>query len=288
MTRGRRTASQINEQKWKRMRLILDKLKEKNPMSGDEIEQLICGKSQADKIVKRSVQNYLAELRALGLIVHDLKAGIYQLAESKKVFQSKHDYEIALNHSRRLVLSRKDSQRLDQMSPNAALDLLVFGRARALGSERDVDNECLVQHLRTGYYREVYALMERYRQLMDETGLSKIPSIPKFSLSGLTWAEQSHMVGVEENISERDLARALFEDAKTAANKIRIQVNPFPSTDTPEYVYVTKTKMQEIIDLRDLLIGRIYSTAKDVVNGIPLQGYCKHCPDLKITILDKK
>jgi len=263
------------------MKLIMEKLKGK-PMSTVEIEHLISGKSPVDKIVKRSVQNYLAELRALGLIVDDLKAGIYQLAESKKVFQSKHDYEIALNHSRRLVLSRKDSQRLDQMSPNAALDLLVFV------CERDIDDLCFVQHLRTGYHKEVYALIERYRQLMDETGLSKIPSIPKFSLSGLTWAEQSHMAEVEENISERDLARALFEDAKTAANRIRIQVNPFPSTDTPEYVYVTKTKMQEIIDLRDLLIGRIYSTANDVVNGIPLQGYCKHCPDLKITILDKK
>jgi len=138
-------------------------------------------------------------------------------------------------------------------------------------------------------YREVYALMERYRQLMDETGLSKIPSIPKFSLSGLTWTEQSHMAGVEENISERDFERQiLFEDAKTAANKIRIRAGHFPSADTPEYVYVTKTKMQKIIDLRDLLIGRIYSTANDVVNGIPLQGYCKHCPDLKITILDTK
>lgn len=43
-----------------------------------------------------------------------------------------------------LVLSRKDSQRLDQMGPNAALDLLVFV------CERDIDDLCFVQHLRTG------------------------------------------------------------------------------------------------------------------------------------------
>lgn len=270
--------TEINQEKWRRIRLILDELKGK-PMTLTEIEQLVY-KGRTTKACRRTVQNYLAELRALGLIVHDLKAGIYQLPESKKVFQSKHDYEIALKHSKRLVLSTRDSQRLDQMSPNAALDLLVFV------CERDIDDLCFVQHLRTGYFREVYALMERYRQLMDETGLSKIPSIPKFSLSGSTWAEQSHMAGVEENISERDFERQiLFEDAKTAGSTIRFQVNPFPSADTREYVYVTKTKMQKIIDLRDLLIGRIYSTVNDVVNGIPLQGYCKHCPDRKITIL---
>lgn len=271
----RKTMSEINKQKWARMRLILEKLEEKPSMS-KEIYELVC-RGQPNKIVRRTVQNYMAELKALGLVKYDAEARVYQLTQTKRIFRSKHDYEIALKHAKHLVLSTPYNQRFDQMNPNATLDLMVFE------SERDVDNKCFVQHLRTGYFK-VYALMEKYRELMDETGLSKIPSIPKFGFSGSAWAEQSHMAGVQENIPERDFEKqVLFERTPTKGNKLMIRVSPLFS-DQAEYIYITKEKMQEIVDLRDLLVGRIYSIVNDVINGIPLRGYCKHCPERKITI----
>lgn len=106
------------------------------------------------------------------------QAKIYGLAgTTKKVFKSKHDYDLALKHSKNLVFSTSEKQRFDQMDPFLALDLLAFHDVNKLCP--DVDDECFVQHLRTGYQKDVYVLMQKYRQLMDETGFSRYPGFPK-------------------------------------------------------------------------------------------------------------
>jgi hypothetical protein len=279
---GLKKMSEINKQKWARMRMILGKFEEQ-PMTFEQIHTLVF-RGSATHIGKRTTQNYLAELRALGLVHYDDHTQLYELARNnKQVYETRYDYEIALKHAKHLVLSTRHNQRFDQMSPNAALDLLVFE------SERDIDDQCFVQHLQTGYVRDVYALMEKYKKLMDETGLSKIPSIPKFGFSGSTWSEQSHMAAVQENISERDFEKkALLEETQVKGDKLMIEVSPFYSTRfitrQPEYVYIAKEKIREIIDLRDLLVGRTYSIVNDVINGIPLKGSCNHCPTLKVSI----
>mgnify|MGYP001148246912 CR=1 FL=1 len=48
-----------------------------------------------------------------------------------------------------------------------------------------------------------------------------------------------------------------------------------------------RKKVKELYDVRDLLVGKLYSIANDVQNGIPLQGFCDHCPDRRITIKSK-
>jgi len=215
-------------------------------------------------------------------VEYDTERRVYGLTHSKRVFKSEHDYEISLKHARRLTLSSRDSQRLDLMSPNAALDLLVFE------SENDVDNQCFVQHLRTGYRKDAYSLMEKYRRLMNATGLSKIPSIPKLGLTGSTWAELTHMAGVDENISERDFENQIpTKDIEPKSGKFKIQVSPFFSAHPPEYVYVDQTRMRETLNLRDQAIEAIYSIVNDVINGIPLEGFCEHCPNRRITIESK-
>ena len=222
---GQKTAKELNEQKWKRMNLIMEKFKEK-PMSTVEIEQLISGKAQVDKIVKRSVQNYMAELIALGLVHHNSEAGVYELADSKQVFQSEYDRDIALKHSKLLTLSTSEKQRLDQMNPYSALDLLAYDDKE----NRDVDDQCLSQHIRTGYY-ELYLLLQKYRK-------TSCPKEKGFQLEPLSSPEE-------------------------------------------------RKQVKEFKDLRDLLVGKIYSIVDDVRHFIPLQGFCDRCPHRRITIKGK-
>jgi len=269
--------SEVNKQKWARMRLILARLEER-PMTFEQIHALVYG-GTATQIGKRTTQNYLAELCALDIAYYDAHAQFYELAGNKKqVYETKHNYEIALKHSKRLVLSSRYNQRFDQMRPTLALDVLVFE------PERDIDSQCVKQHLRTGYSRDVYALMEKYKQLMDEAGLSRIPSIPKFSLGRSTWIERSNMDEAEGNISEQDFEKKmLFEDIQMKGDKIKICASPLGARQ-PEYVHIAKKRLLEIIDLRDLLVGRIYAIVNDVINGSPLKGTCQHCPTQKVFI----
>ena len=251
----RKSMREINQAKWGRMRLILDKLKEQ-PMTLNEIECLVYKKGS--KFAKRTVQNYIAELVALGFVTYDPEAKIYGLAGTmKKVFQSKHDYDLALKHSKNLVFSNREKQRFDQMDPFLALDLLAFHDVNNLCP--DVDDECFVQHLRTGYFKDVYVLMQKYRQLMDETGFSRYPGFPK------------RFSSFEEAFGSSQTPQELV--SRAAAHK--------------EAKHREKEKMKEIENLRSLLVGKIYSIVNDVANGIPLQGYCKYCPDRKVTIKSK-
>jgi hypothetical protein len=275
-----KTPKEINEQKWKRMRQIVAKLKERS-ISLAEIERLVC-RSQTDRIGRRSVQNYLAELKALELVNYNSQAGLYEWAENKRVFHSKHDYDIALKHSRNLVLTTRERQGLDHTNPCLALDLLTFK------SDRDIECQCLAQHLRTGYFQDIYMLMEKYRQLMDETGLSETPGLPKLFSARSLWVEQNHKVGVEDNISQEDFEELMVNNFPMKGDMLVIDVNSVVlGSSSPNIKYVHKVKYKEIVDLRDVLVGKIYSVVNDVIQGIPLQGFCDHCPNRKITIESK-
>jgi predicted transcriptional regulator len=250
----RKTMSEINQAKWARMRLILDKLKEQ-PMTFNEIVRLVYKKGS--KIAKRTAQNYIAELVALGFVTYDSEAKIYGLTGTmKKEFQSKHNYDLALKHSKNLVSSTSEKQRFDQMDPFLALDLLAF---HDINPCPDVDDECFVQHLKTGYFKDVYVLMQKYRQLMDETGFSRYLGFPKYFSS------------FEEPFGSSQTPQELV--SRVAAHK--------------EAKHMEKDKIKEIENLRNLLVGKIYSIVNEVANGIPLQGYCEYCPDRKVTIKSK-
>jgi hypothetical protein len=208
-----------------------------------------------------------------------VEAKVYQLTHGKRVFGSRHDFELALKHTKNLVFSTREKQRFDLMHPHLVLDLLVFTK------EKGVDDECFLQHLRTGYFNEVYVKMERYHRLMDETGLSEIPRIPKICSTRGSWLEDSSSVSADSNVSGEDFERMMLEEQfPIKDNMLVIDVNSNSLGGQPNIKYVSKEKFKEIIDLRDLLIGKLYSILNDVKNSIPLQGYCEHCPDRKILI----
>jgi hypothetical protein len=225
-------AREITAQKCCRMNIIRERLKEK-PMPSREICSIVF-RSSFNRSELRTIQNYLTELIDLNLISYDPSSDVYSSNENKIVFQSKHDYDIALKHSRLLVFSTSDKQRLDQMDHYAALELLVHQDKENV----DVDDQCLLQHVKTGYY-ELFSLLDEYRKKINEMGFSVSISLLK----------------LERTFPER-------------IDQERIK--------------------EELVDLRDLLVGKIYSIVNDVRNGIPLQGSCDCCPGLKITIKDAR
>jgi hypothetical protein len=294
-----KTAKQINEQKWKRLKLILEKLKEK-PLSMAEIKQLIYEKSTIDKIATRSLHNYVDELIAIDLVSRNSEAGVYELLENKKVFQSKDDYEISLRHSKCLMISTREKQRLDQINPFMALDLLVFryvGSSQGLDENNvflnpqlggDLDDKHLMQHIRTGYY-DVYLLMQNYRQIMDEMGFSKIPRFPKLdsqfefqdpSANGIV--SKAAMLG-DISVREAHVENVIAKDEDMYLSDIKER----NLEQKPLYSSEERKRLRELHDIRDLLVGKLYFIVNTVIHGTPLRGSCDCCPDNRITIKPK-
>jgi hypothetical protein len=171
MTRGKLSAKQVNEKKWLRLKLVLQNLRKKGPLTSSEICQLLFGPSM-NKTDLRSAQNYLAELVALDLVSYEITRGVYELADSKRVFQSKADYNLAFAHSKHIVLTDMGNQGLEDIDDDFILDRLAFleedlkeqdkeGWGKA---EIDFDREYLLQHLKTGY-PEIHLLIQRYKQI---------------------------------------------------------------------------------------------------------------------------
>jgi len=273
--------SEINKSKWSRMRHIIEKLKQQ-PMT---LEQIFESLQKAelikdDKIGKRSVQNYVAELHAIGIVSYDRSSGTYKFAENEKqAFESKHDYQIALTHSKNLLFSneRENTQRFDHTNPYLAVDLLVYE------SEKDADDFAILQHLKTGY-PEIYEILRKYRHLMDETGLSKRSCLPKLG-GGIDYGDDEHCIEFDDGLPKRP------SDKPTPATLPMViddEVLEFKSGTLGRDDMITRvpaSKVKEIVNLRDLLVGRIYGHIMNAVrNGTPLKGCCDFCPNREITI----
>lgn len=268
---GQKSMSEINALKRSRMSHIMEKLKQQSMTLGEILESLVKTKLiNNKKSSKRSVQNYLAELRAIGVV--SCSSGTYRLAEhERQVFKSKHDYQIAVAHSKHLFFSdeRENTQRFDHTNPYLAIDLLVYE------PERNADDFAILQHLKTGY-PDIYANLQKYRRLMDETVLSKRTCLPK--LGGgfdfdddkcfLQQSVQPVLVASSKMIDDRVIE---FQSGTLGVNDIIAKV--------------PASKVKEILNLRDLLVGRVYGHLMNAVrNGIPLRGYCDFCPNKEITI----
>jgi len=226
------------------------------------------------------VENYLNALKALGLVEYDPEEQLYESTQAKKrVFRSKHDYDLALKHSKNLVLSTNEKQRLDGMDPFLALDLIVFHDDPNREDEDNVDDKCLFQHLITGY-SSICLSIKRYHQLMDETSLSKMQGNPKFHFS-----EFSLKAYLEEKPDKsRKFGRKNIRTKEIVASEV-LTLDPEGYLKElgmkPEIGVI---ELKEINNLKNDLVGKIYSLVYDVKNGIPLDGYCNHCPDKKLTI----
>ena len=279
---NKRTMSEITQEKWRKMRLIKEKLEEK-PMALAEIEELLY-KGKAGVIQRRTLLNYLAELKAIGDIDYDANARLYQSPYSKKLFKSKHEYDVALKHSKNLTLTTKEKQRFDCMDPFLTVDILTFHDTR---TDPDVDDECFLQHLKTGYYEKVYQLLEEHQRLMIKAGYSKHSSFPKLFrncdvFSGETPQEILSQASVMTNAETR---KGFVDNEIDSEEDLAMQMIREKGL---RKTFKVDKKTRELWDLRALLVGKIYSIVNEVKNGIPLQGYCNCCPDRKIAILDGK
>ena len=255
------------KQKLSRERKLYEAVKKK-PLNIHEAQKLL-----KHEVSKRMVENYFADLKALGLVEYDPEAKIYQASGLKKqVFETKQDYNLALEHSRLLLSTTKERRGFDRMHPIRALDELVFNdHNHYLDLDTIRDKECILEHLQTGYYKEIYTLMERYRQLMDETGLSKGAGLPKLPPEEKATSRMQHTKGRHVNTEE-----IVITPLGGSGRDIVREHNLPPQ--------IAKRTLKEIYYLRNMLVGKIYSIVNDVRHGIPLRGSCENCPNQKLTI----
>ena len=159
---GQKTDAQIKREKWLRLQLILNALKER-PMKLTEIEQLF--KDKQIEVSRRTIQNYLEELKELDDIRYDKTKAKYYYRFFPKVF-SPQEYKLTLDHSNRLLSTSDELKHHDsyegEVTPRIILDLMLQQK------EDFGELFCLKQHFRTGYYDEFWLPFQMFSALMEK------------------------------------------------------------------------------------------------------------------------
>jgi len=265
-----KTMSEINHQKWSRMKKIIENLKEK-PMGFSEILQLF-PKSPKEKITERTVQNYLAELVALGLVYYNKETGLYEWIENKVVFKNKAEYEIALKHSKKLFEEMTpDIEDQPFENPESVVDLLI---------SKPTKYAYLLKHLRTGYndfwaaFQAYYGLMEKYDFPHVTGGISRKSGKLQFELL-------EHNPDIPTNITQAVFYKdTVFIPNENEKRDWFLHDSHSKALNDPKI----EKDFRELIRLKTKLVKEILFIMCQVQHGTPLQGYCDICPHLKVTI----
>ena len=231
-----------------RLRKIMDYIQEQTRVSFAEIYEYL-NKMRKKPLLKRVVGYDLTTLRLLDII--ELEDGKYSPKVTVLKF-SEGDLELALKHSRKLLLP------LTASSENRRFWLATLFEYLEAEPPNPDDVTCLLQHLKSGYYREIYERMLEYQKMADETGLSKSNAD---SLLGRT----DDLNDIRVN-SEAPVSRGMSELA------------PVLTVETES--------LEKLMDLRGLIIGKLSSIEFSLQHRVPLKGRCDYCPHLEISITD--
>ena len=240
------------EEKRKRLVSLYKYVQEKKRLTVEEAKKHLKNAGHGD-VDERQVRNYLYDLEALGLITHDEETKTYVLAATskKREFASKADYELALEHSKKLLFSTPEIQLFDLMNPDVWADELAF----------NARHELLRQHLKTGYFDDIYLLVEKYK---------RITPIPPQYQSEPEPKRPPHMP-----------APPLI-DIKLPSSGIIKHGEKTEKTEQKEDEKVVAAREKLRKEIAEKLCALMYK----VEHGIPLEGECDCCPHVHITVKD--
>jgi len=174
--------------RWKFIRKILVE----HPMRFSEIQERV--HKHFPKITTRVIQYDLADNIDLGDIEYAKETGLYSLPVPRELSRS--EYEIALQHSRRLLFTQDDFQGFDQIWSDKWLDTL-------LNPDQYVNSEelkCLLQHLKKGYHEEFWHPFQEYRDLRETAQTSEAHSQLREKKESLIKTLRGIMKDVENGI----------------------------------------------------------------------------------------
>lgn len=259
-----KTMQEINQEKWKRMRTIIKKLME-NPLTYQEIVNLF---GNVDRNFERSLRNYLLELKELELV--SLVDGYYHWYNSITVFASKHDLELAVEHSKSLFKDFFINVETGMGDYEAAVN--------ALAKEPDDDlptaPNFLKAHLRS--YPSFWHNLQKYRELLEKYNFEAHVGV--FGLKSLR-ALTPTTTAVTANVVYKGMI-FIRDDEERASFQENELLRHIPVGNEMEKDF------QELIRLKEELVKNLLLVIEQLRHGIPLKGYCDCCPKKALTIKD--
>jgi hypothetical protein len=143
----------MSQTKLKKLKRLLDSIREK-PRRYSEL------KTKFSDVKRRTLYNYLNHFEGLGLIYHE--KGMWYPKEAKRKFETKQDYENALEHSKLIIFGSSTRQGAANVSTRSLIkDFCVH-------PERERE---FFSHLKTGY-PQIYEEFQKCCRVLEKKGQS--------------------------------------------------------------------------------------------------------------------
>ncbi len=189
-----------------------------------------------------SLNRYLRTLEALGNVVHE--GELYHLAKKlQQIEYTRENYKLAMNHTRLLLFSNDISQLFDVMGPTLILTELTLNQK---------EYPELMSHLKTGYFKELWLPLERYRELAKK-----------------------YKVGGSTSISEllKPVMKTLYPE--------QLPEGFGPSIEKP---VIPEKDKNELTQLGEKILSNFGLIMFRAEHGAPLKGTCQVCPSKSVII----
>ena len=245
--------------------LIVTEVGKRERMSNSDIHEFLQGRKQ--KVSKRSLSNYLSQLRKSGELDYDEKSRTYVPRGSlgRQVFASEREHQLAVEHSKNLLgLSRTN---IDITEVRGATEFILKGAL-----SKKIDN--LIMH------QELEPLLDEHITSGYRNNLQSPISNLRKSLANMVfdWGQQALdelflLVTVDENGDVLPRFGEL-ENKKAQVETTREQLARLKRGDEEE----------ELVDSLRRVIEQFTDILLEVANRIPMRGECKSCPHLRVGV----
>jgi hypothetical protein len=192
------TRAEMRAGKWKRQSFMRELLKGRGRATWETVFKALESRSKQPDgfrmVSERQAHYDMGELLALGIIRFDDEKKEYIWPEvidaDLRAFNSEKEYNLAIKHTKSIVLTGEELQGIDQ---NGIRSMLIHRLASSpgldgRGTETLAERSAwafahLIQHLRSGYRSEFWEYLEEYSRKQTEYGFpSQIPSQSGLSL----------------------------------------------------------------------------------------------------------
>jgi hypothetical protein len=229
---------------------VIDRLRQKS-MTWSEI-------AEETKLPKRTVSRVLDSLAFWSLAKKDERSEYWVWSEYFKPFETEHDYNLAIYHSKNLI---------DALLGVVMVDIFKEKTADPKVEEFKILRLMAEEHLRTGY-PNIFAELEKYKILMEkrEAVAEEIGRIDPALEFGDLLRDVSYYLNTKFAVQEK-----YRKNAERLIRKL-----------SPDRIEFIKQVERERTKLFLRIAGLLQGVKLQVENGEPLHGACRLCPRAKI------
>jgi hypothetical protein len=278
------------------IKTVIDAIKE-GPKSWKQLKALRVGNKL---IPEKSLHRILTEYLKLWGLAYQNQENRTWCCVGKRVFKNKYDYNLAIEHSRRILFSGDESEDTKYWPlPTTVALLQMF--ARPLDERPNIHLKEFLQHLKTGY-PDLYAQFTEFTNSYARRGqilkrnLDKDPNFPKVwgkpidKIDSVTYNSfmgyqfptflKEHHFSLQDELSGDALDSYKYaQESEWKQLEKQFSLEDFKNLEQLE---------RDLIEIAEKALGRLSTISLKVEHGIPLEGWCEYCPHEHITIESEK